>query len=202
MFKRSEFRTTKLETRADEKQEGGKKLVLRGYAILFNTEAMIYDFWEGEIRETIEPTALQDTDLTDVYLIGGHNIEPDKVLGRNGVNLRLEIDDIGLFFECELPNTQYARDVYNLVESGLVDGMSFGFDSDDKIDCETHTRKITKITNLYELSITPFPAYKEASVIAQKQKQAEDIQKDVEQAKLDAEEKEQKLKELEDALND
>lgn len=202
MLKRNEFRPTKIETRVDERQEGGKKLVLRGYAILFNTEATIYDLLAGEIRETIEPTALQDTNLTDVYLIGGHNIEPDKVLGRNGVNLRLEIDDVGLFFECELPNTQYARDIYNLVESGLVDGMSFGFDTDAEIDYETHTRKITKINNLYELSITPFPAYKEASVIAQKQKQKEKIQQDAEQAKLDAEAKEQKLKELEDALND
>ena len=46
--KRSEYRTCKIETRVDEKQEGGKKLVLRGYPILFNTEAEIYDFWYGK----------------------------------------------------------------------------------------------------------------------------------------------------------
>ena len=98
--KRSEYRTCKIETRVDEKQEGGKKLVLRGYPILFNTETNIYDFWYGEVRETILPTALNGTDLTDVYLITGHNIEPDKVLGRNNVNMRMEVDDTGLFFEC------------------------------------------------------------------------------------------------------
>lgn len=205
MQTRSEFRPTKFETRVDEKQEGGKKLVLRGYAILWNTEATVYDFWAGEIRETIEPTALDETDLTEVYLISGHNIEPDKVLGRTGINLRLEKDETGLFFEAELPNTQLARDIYNLVECGLVDGMSFGFDSDDEINYEKHTRTITKITKLYEISITPFPAYKEASVIAQKQREVEeDKQKqheDEEKAKLEAENKEKNLKELEDLLD-
>ena len=146
MQTRSEFRPTKFETRADEKQEGGKKLVLRGYAILWNTEATVYDFWAGEIRETIEPTALDETDLDEVYLISGHNIEPDKVLGRTGINLRLEKDDVGLFFEAELPNTQLARDIYNVVECGLVDGMSFGFDHNDEINHEKHSRTITKIT--------------------------------------------------------
>ena len=205
MQKRSEFRTTKFEARVDEKQEGGKKLVLRGYGILFKTEATCYDFWAGEVRETIEPTALQDTDLTEVYLIGGHNIEPDKVLARTGINLRLEVDETGLFFEAEMPNTQYARDIYNLVESGIVDGMSFGFESPDEIDYEKHTRTITKITKLYELSITPFPAYKEASVIAQKQRQIEEDkqkEKEEEQAKIEAENKEKNLKELEDLLNE
>ena len=96
--KRSEYRTAKFETRVEEKQEGGKKLVLRGYPILFNTDTSIYDYWYGEVRETILPTALEGTDLTNVYLLTGHNIEPDKVLGRNGVNMRVEVDDTGLFF--------------------------------------------------------------------------------------------------------
>ena len=210
-MKQSEYRSSiKFETRVEEKQEGGKKLVLRGYPILFNTDTTIYDYWYGEIRETILPTALEGTDLSNVYLVTGHNIEPDKVLGRNGVNMRMEVDDTGLFFECELPNTQHARDIYNLIESGLVDGMSFGFRCSDEVNQETMTRTITHIDELFEITITPFPAYKEASVIVQKQRQAtEDAEKqkaeeDAEkqrQADLEAE-KEKKLKELEDLLND
>ena len=209
-MKRSEYRSIKFETRVEEKQEGGKKLVLRGYPILFNTETSVYDYWYGEVRETILPTALEGTDLTNVYLITGHNIEPDKVLGRNGINMRMEVDETGLFFECELPNTQHARDIYNLIESGLVDGMSFGFRCSDEVNQETMTRTITHIDELFEITITPFPAYKEASVIVQKQRQAtEDAEKqkaeeDAEkqrQANLEAE-KEKKLKELEDLLDD
>lgn len=204
--KRSEYRTCKIETRVDEKQEGGKKLVLRGYPILFNTETNIYDFWYGEVRETILPTALNGTDLTDVYLITGHNIEPDKVLGRNNVNMRMEVDDTGLFFECQLPNTQLARDIYNLIEEGIIDGMSFGFTCSDEVDESTMTRTITHIDELFEVSITPFPAYKEASVIVQKQRTKEEQEKQTKeqeeaQAREEAE-KEQKIKNLEELLND
>lgn len=168
MKKQSEYRVAKFECRAVEKDEGGKKLVVRGYPILFNTEAEIYDYWYGKVRETILPTALDGTDLSDVYLVLGHNIEPDKVLGRAGVNMRIEVDETGVFFECELPNTQKARDIYNLIESGILDGMSFGFRCSDEVNPETLTRTITHIDELYEFTITPFPAYKEASIIAQK----------------------------------
>lgn len=204
--KRSEYRTCKIETRVDEKQEGGKKLVLRGYPILFNTETNIYDFWYGEVRETILPTALNGTDLTDVYLITGHNIEPDKVLGRNNVNMRMEVDDTGLFFECQLPNTQLARDIYNLIEEGIVDGMSFGFTCSDEVNETTKTRTITHIDELFEVTITPFPAYKEASVIVQKQRTKEEqekLAKEQEEAQAQEQaEKEQKIKDLEELLND
>ena len=148
MEKRTEYRAIKFETRVEEKQEGGKKLVLRGYPILFNTETRIYDFWYGEIRETILPTGLEGTDLTNVYLVGGHQITPEKVLARNNVNMRLEVDETGLFFEAELPNTQYARDIYNLVEAGIIDGMSFGFTCSDEVNTQTMTRTITHIDDI------------------------------------------------------
>ena len=212
--KRSEYRTFKMETRVEEKQEGGKKLVLRGYPILFNTETEIYDFWYGKVRETILPTALEGTDLTNVYLVLGHQIDPLNVLGRNNVNMRMEVDETGLFFECELPNTQPSRDTYNLIESGIIDGMSFGFRCSDEVNPETLTRTITHIDELYEVTITPFPAYKEASVIVQKQrleneekqKQAEEQAKADEEAKQKEEQEkvelENKIKELEDLLDD
>lgn len=217
MEKRNEFRSIRLETRVDDKQEGGKKLVLRGYPILFNTETKIFDFWYGEIRETILPTALEGTNLSDVYLVGGHQVTPEKVLARNNINMRMEVDETGLFFEAELPNTQYARDIYNLVESGLVDGMSFGFTCSDEVNEATGIRTITHIDELYEITITPFPAYKEASVIAQRTKaDSEQKKADEEKAKTEAEERaeqerleaeqkaerENKLKELEGLLDD
>lgn len=210
--KRSEYRSIKFETRVEEKEESGKKLVLRGYPIVFNTETKIFDFWNGEIRETILPTALDGTDLTNVYLITGHNIEPDKVLGRAGVNMTVDVDDTGLYFECKLPNTQHARDIYNLVESGIVDGMSFGFTCSDEVNPETNMRTITHIDELFEVSITPFPAYKEASVIAQNQEaqrkadeanaDEEEKQQEQEAVKAEIAKKEQEIKELEELLND
>lgn len=195
--KRSECIVRKIETRVEEKQEGGKKLVLRGYPILFNTETTIWDFWYGEITEIILPTALDKTDLTNVLLLRGH--DPDKLLGRNHINMRLEVDDVGLFFECELSNSQVARDAYNDIEVGLLDGMSFGFRCSDEVNPETRKRTITQIDELYEITITPFPAYKEASVVAQtaaeKEKQLKLAQEEKEKQNQEIDEK---LKELED----
>lgn len=149
-------------------EESGKKMILRGYPILFNTPTIISSWWRGEYEETIAPAALDKTDLRNVYLMVGHN--PDNVLGREGINMRLERDETGLFFECELPNTQYARDWYNLVEIGIVDGMSFGFNCEgdtwtEETETEKAKRQINNITKLWEITITPFPAYGEASVI-------------------------------------
>jgi len=167
----------KAEVRATEGE--GKKMILRGYPILFNTPTLIRG-WFGEWEETVSPNALSNTDLRDVYLMVGHN--PDNVLGRANINMRLEKDDTGLFFECELPNTQYARDWYNLVESGVVDGMSFSFNCEDdtwteETETEKAKRTINNITELYEITITPFPAYKEASVVAKSNRAEEQGEK-------------------------
>jgi len=201
----------KAEVRAVEGEP--KKMILRGYPILFNTPTKIRS-WFGEWEETISPRALDNTDLSDVYLMVGHN--PDNVLGRAGKNVRLEVDETGLFFECELPNTQYARDWYNLVERGIVDGMSFGFQCDDgdsweyaseeeKDTGKMDKRTINNITKLWEITITPFPAYGEASVVAmdnnrtdeQGEKTEQDGDTETEAAKKARAELEEKLKELE-----
>ena len=157
------YRPTKIEKIIREEGDW-KKLVLRGYPILFGVETTVYDWWYGEIKETILPTALDGVDLSEVYLLRSH--DSDKVLGKNGVNMRLEIDETGLFFECELLDTQIARDTYTEVEAGLIDGMSFGCYLSDKVNEETLTRIVTHIDRLIEITITPFPAYKEASVVA------------------------------------
>lgn len=184
-------------------QEGeGKKLILRGYPIVFNTPTIIrgyYDDWE----ETISSDALRDTDLSTVYLLVGHN--PDNVLARAGVNMRLEVDETGLFFEAELPNTQYARDWYNLVESGIVDGMSFAFESEgdtwtQPTKEEKAKRVINRIKKLWEITITPFPAYEVASVIAKNNRAAEAAEKARADADTNDEAAEKARAELEEKL--
>lgn len=89
-----------------------------------------------------------------------------KEKGRSGKNMRLEIDETGLFMECVMPNTQEARDIYNLIEAGIVDGMSFWLRTHDQVNPATLTRTVTKIEELPEVTITAFPAYKETVVIA------------------------------------
>lgn len=202
------YRSVKINTEIRATEGEGKKMILRGYPILFNTPTLIRS-WFDEWEETVAPNALDKTELRDVYLFVGHN--PDNVLGRAGKNMRLEVDQTGLFFECELPNTQYARDWYNLVENGIVDGMSFGFNCEgdtwtEPTETEKAKRTINNITKLWEITITPFPAYGEASVVAKNSQRSNDGEKtETESADTDKEaaekaraELDEKLKQLED----
>ena len=151
------YRAVNLEKIVKEEENGVKKLVLRGYPILFNVETTVYDFWYGEIKEVILPNALDGVDLSNVVLLRSH--DPDKILGKNGLNMRLEVDETGLFFECELLDTQIARDTYTEIDAGLLDGMSFGCYFSDEINRETKKRTVTHFDELIEITITAFPAY-------------------------------------------
>lgn len=160
----TEYREVNLQAEVKNEDGSAKKLVLRGYPILFNSPTKVYDWCYGEITETILPTALDGVNLEDVFLIVCHNLE--NVLGKNNVNMTVKIEDVGVYLECELPNTQLARDTYNLIEAKIIDGMSFGFKTSDRVNPETLTRTITHFDAVYEFSITPLPAYKDAVIIA------------------------------------
>lgn len=195
------YRSVKLEKIVREEENGVKKLVLRGYPILFNVETKVFDYWYGEITEVILPTALDGVDLSNVVLLRSH--DPDKILGRNGLNMRLEVDETGLFFECEMLDTQIARDTYAEVAAGLLDGMSFACYLSDEVNSQTKKRTITHFDELIEITITAFPAYKEASVVASRSKTDESLQtadadKAEEAIQAEAAEREKFFKELEE----
>lgn len=162
--RRLEFRSVEFRTEARETETGRKELIVRGYPILFNVTTKVWDPWYGEIEEVILPQAMNGVDLRNVFLLYGHDM--NRVFGRTGKNLRLEVDETGLFSECVMPNTQEARDAYNLIEAGIVDGMSFWLKTHDPVNPATLKRTVTKIEELPEITITAFPAYKETVVIA------------------------------------
>lgn len=181
-----DFRSVEFRTEAREAENGRKELVIRGYPILFNTPTKVWDFWYDEITEIILPQALDGVDLRNVFLLYGHDM--NRVLGRTGKNLRLEVDETGLFMECVMPNTQEARDLYNLIEAGIVDGMSFWLRTYDQVNPSTLTRTVTKIEELPEVTITAFPAYKETVVIAIEEERQKALREQREMARLVEEE--------------
>lgn len=145
--------------RAIAEEEGKKKV--RGYPILFNTPTIIY----GEWREMIAPGALEGVDLSKLRLLVGHNNE--SLLARADVNLRYEIDSVGLFIEAELPDTTLARDTFELVSKGILDGMSFAFWVEEmNTNWEEKIDTILKFKEVPEVSIVTFPAYPQTVVLA------------------------------------
>ena len=200
--KRSGFTNTDFVTEAKPDE---KALIIRGYAIVFDSPTTVYDKRNGLYEEIIKKEALDNTDLSDVYLLYGHDY--NKVLGHTRANLRLEVDDVGLFYECELPNTRDARDVYNLVEKrnylnreqsgSIVDGNSFGFYSDDEV---VNGVRVVRNLELDEISIVPRPAYLDACSVAFSRNAENNVehQQDDEALKVEQEALKEKLKKLEE----
>lgn len=170
---------TKTEFRTEAKPED-KALIIRGYAILFDEPTEVWDKRNGFYTEVIKREALDNADLSDVYLLFGHDY--NQVLGHTRANLRLEVDNVGLFYECELPNTRLSRDVYNLVEQrsylgresggSIVDGNSFGFFTNDE---PVDGIRVVRSLMLDEISIVPRPAYLNACSVA-KTRNAEEVE--------------------------
>lgn len=169
---------TKRELQANFNEEK-QSLVIRGYAIIFEEPTQIYDPYDGLYQEIIKKEALDNTDLSDVFLLYNHDY--GKILGHTRANLRLEKDDTGLFYEAELPNISYAKDIYALVEArnylgrenegSILDGNSFGFYSSDEVI--NGLREVKKIDLLDEISIVARPAYDLAcSVVSNQRKKA------------------------------
>ena len=87
------------------------------------------------------------------------------VLGRTASQtLELTVDDVGLHFRCQLPNTSYANDLYESINRGDINECSFGFVVRD--DSQTWTqengmyiRNLNSIDELFEISIVSIPAY-------------------------------------------
>ena len=147
-----------------EENEG--KMILEGYAIVFEQETLIGDEERG-FKEVISRTALTDTFMKDVPLKYNHT-DSFLILARTkNKSLVLEVDNIGLKVRAELIDTHSNEDVYKMVRSGLLDKMSFAFtvkkqswDRSGKIP----VRRIESIDRLYDVSVVDLPAYDGTSI--------------------------------------
>ena len=147
-------------------EETDGKMILEGYAIVFEQETLIGDEERGFV-EVISRSALQDTFMKDVPLKYNH-MDSFLILARTkNKSLVLEIDNIGLKVHAELIDTHSNEDVYKMVRSGLLDKMSFAFtvkkqswDRSGKIP----VRRIESIDRLYDVSVVDLPAYEGTSI--------------------------------------
>ena len=161
---------TKIENRLSDvsfKEEDEQKMVLEGYAIVFDQETLIGDKEKGFI-ESIDRNALKNANMKDVPMKYNHD-DSFLIIARTRNNsLRLTVDDIGLKVRAELIDTDSNKDIYKMVKAGLLDKMSFAFTvSSQKIDRsgDIPKRTITDIDRLYDVSIVDLPAYDQTSIV-------------------------------------
>lgn len=153
--------------------------VVEGYAVVFETPAT-YDY-----TEVIDRHALDNTNMNDCVLRYNHSEDGFSVARTRNGSLELRIDENGLYIKAYVINTQFGRDLYRMIEEGLVDQMSFAFSvTKEEWDNETYTRRILEIDKLYDVSAVDQPFYVETSIFA---RSLDDYKKEYEKRTLELE---------------
>ena len=152
----------------DEQEEQDK--VVRGYASTFNDPYVLYED-EGLIyQEQVDRDAFSGTDMSDVIMQYDHK---GRVFARtSNSTLTIATDDHGLLIEANLGGTEIGRNLYEEIQGGYTNKMSFGFvvDADEESRTEATdgrmiiTRTITHVRKLYDVSAVSIPANDATSI--------------------------------------
>lgn len=154
---------------------GGESRTIEGYAIVFGVESRILsDYWDN-YREIIEPDAITEERLKemDIKMTMYHNRE--KILARstNGEGtLKLTVDDVGVKYSFDAPNTVDGDTALELVKRGDLSGSSFMFWTDERnVSYERRSddimlRRVKTIGMIYDMTIAADPAYEQTTVAA------------------------------------
>lgn len=142
--------------------------VISGYAAVFDQWAEIGVWWR--YRERISKEAFNGCSFKNCVACFNHNV--DNILARySSGTLTLEVDDKGLRFEFQVPNTTMGNDMYELVKRGDISQCSFAFVVEEdtwsyKDDDALDERTINKISELWDVSLVTYPAYEGTSADA------------------------------------
>lgn len=136
--------------------------LISGYASVFNSGSELIF---GSFYEYIEKGAFDGViEQSDVLALLNHD-ESRGVLARSRYGsgtLTLSIDDKGLRYEFEAPNTQLGDELIEGIKRGDIFGSSFSFEvEEDSWDYsgEHAVRTIKKISRIYDVSPVYTPAY-------------------------------------------
>ena len=167
-----EKRVYTIESRVEETED--KRDVVVGYGSIFNSRSENL----GGFYEYISPSAItQETiDNSDVRALINH--DESLILARStSGTLELNVDEKGLKYRFDIPETSYGKDLAINMKNGNITQSSFAFtvaENGDEWSTDedgNDVRTITKIDKLYDVSPVTYPAYRMAEsdlVIAQR----------------------------------
>ena len=142
-------------------EDGG--MTVEGYATTFNQPYVLWQDREAVVREQVDPKAFVGCDMSDVIMQYDHE---GRVFARisNGT-LQLTPDEHGLRIRADLGGTTLGRQLYEEIDGGYTNKMSFGFtvtgdrkettERDGKVEI---LRTITNIGKLFDVSAVSLPA--------------------------------------------
>ena len=152
----------------EENEEERKEV--EGYATTFNEPYTLFEDDEIIFREQVDPSAFDETDMSDVIMQYDH---AGRVFARTSNNtLSIEPDEKGLFIKADLGGTELGRGLYEEIRGGYTDKMSFGFivNQDEETRTESEDgrvdilRTITGISKLFDVSAVSIPANNGTSI--------------------------------------
>lgn len=168
-------------SRFERRTEDSGEKVVEGYATTFNQPYELWrDTWDGNVyvfMEQVDARAFDDCDMTDVIMQYNHE---GRVFARTGNNtLALDTDAHGLHIRADLGGTEIGRQLFEEIEGGYTDKMSFGFrvskdkrEETEERNEETGVRTVTVlrtilgISKLYDVSAVSLPANDATSISA------------------------------------
>lgn len=165
-MKNIELRVSKIEMRSNE----DNSLTVSGYVnmtekfseVLGQSKRFIEKISKGAFSRAIKNAK------SDIHFLAEHNAKQILSSTRNG-SLKLTEDQNGLFMEATIVNTTYGADYFKLIDSGILQNMSFGFtttrDSWKSTASGIYERTIEEL-ELFEVSVVRDPAYSQSTISA------------------------------------
>lgn len=166
---------TRVATESFEVRSEDGRNTLVGYGAVFGKRSQDL----GGFREVIDPKAFNRTVNNDNDVLVTMNHDVNFLLGRTGAGTaRVSVDEVGVRYEVDLPDTTTGADVRALAERGDLFGSSFTFsipkdgDTWERDEDGTRVRTLTEV-RLYELGPVVSPAYLDTSVAVRSLEEAE-----------------------------
>lgn len=173
---RRELHTADARLMVREAAEGeGSGRTIEGYAIRFDTPSVpLYQDRCEEIREVIDRSAITQAllDRSDIKFTLFHNSQLLLARSKQGSGtLHYELREDGVAFSFEAPRTVDGDKALELVRAGVIDGCSFAFTTNYRdtkcVERESAQEgdkikticRVKKITGIYDMTLTPDPAY-------------------------------------------
>ena len=166
-----EYRDMTMEIRSAENEEVEEdRKIVTGYASTFNEPYTLYEDEDWKFDEVVDSRAFDKTDMSDVIMQYDHE---GRVFARISNNTLTVIpDERGLLIEADLGGTELGRQLFEEIEGGYTNKMSFGFTVDGEVrkdskmeDGRTRTvRTITSVRKLYDVSAVSLPANDATSI--------------------------------------
>jgi HK97 family phage prohead protease len=147
-----------------------EKLIVDGYASVFNHPYTLYEDSDVVIQEQVDSRAFENADMSDIIFQYDHE---GRVFARTSNNtLSVFPDEKGLAIQADLGGTDIGRQLYQEIRGKYTTQMSYGYHVTNDIwenrkldDGRTlELRTITAINKVYDVSAVSIPANDATSI--------------------------------------